>query len=81
MMLAQFEDTTDYILTRNTHLKTHIKTGMEELYERAEDYIAEHQTRLIICACIPKSSYSYVAIIDLVKGLSRELTNFSERLA
>jgi len=81
LMLAQFKDTTDYILTRNLHLKMHIKTGMENLFERIEDCIAEHETRLIMCACVPKASYSYVAIIESIKVLSRELNNFSEKLA
>jgi Na+/phosphate symporter len=81
LMLTQFEDTTDYTLTRNPHLRMHIKTGMENLFERVEDCIAEHETRLVTCGCIPKASYSYVAIIDSVKGLSRELNNFSEKLA
>jgi Na+/phosphate symporter len=80
LMLTQFEDTTDYILTRNPHLRTHIKTGMENLFERAEDCMAELETRMITCACMPKASYSYVAIIDSIKGLSRELNNFSEKL-
>jgi len=80
LMLTQFEDTTDYILTRNPHLRMHIKTGMENLFEMAEDCIAEHETRMIMCACMPKASYSYVAIIDSIKGLSRELNNFSGKL-
>jgi len=80
LMLTQFEDTTDYILTRNPYLRMHIKTGMENLFERAEDCIAEHETRMITCACMPKASYSYVAIIDSIKGLSRELKSFSEKL-
>jgi len=80
LMLAQFEDTTDYILTRNPHLKMHVKSGMENVFEKAEDCIAEHETRMITCECIPTASYSYVAIIDSIKGLSRELNNFSEKL-
>jgi len=80
LTLTQFEDTTDYILTRNPHLRMHIKTGMESLFERAEDCIAEHETRMITCACMPKASYSYVALIDSIKGLSRELNSFSEKL-
>ena len=79
-MLTQFEDATDYILTRNPHLRMHIKTGMENLFERAENCIAEQAAGMIACACMPKASYSYVAIIDSIKGLSRELNNFSGKL-
>ncbi len=80
IMLTQFEDATDYILTRNPHLKMHIRTGMENLSERAADYVAAHEIRLITGVCMPKSSYSYIAIIDLIKGASRELTTFSEKI-
>jgi len=80
LMLSQFEDTTGYILTKNPHLRMHIKTGMENVFEKAGDCIAEHETRMITCECIPIASYSYVAIIDYIKGLSRELNNFSEKL-
>ncbi len=80
LMQAQFEDATDYILTRNPHLKMHVRAGMEDLSERADDYAASHQMRLITGVCMPKASYSYIAIIDLIKGVSRELTIFSEKL-
>jgi Na+/phosphate symporter len=80
LMQTQFEDATDYILTRNPHLKMHIRTGMENLSERAGDYVATHQIRLITGVCMPKASYSYIAIVDLIKGVSRELTIFSEKL-
>ena len=45
IMQTQFEDATDYILTRNPHLIMHIRTGMENLSERAGDYVATHQIR------------------------------------
>ena len=80
LMQTQFEDATDYILTRNPHLKMHIRMGMENLSDRAGDYVATHQTRLITGVCMPKASYSYIAIVDLIKGVSRELTTFSEKL-
>jgi len=80
LMQTQFEDATDYILTRNPHLKMHIRTEMENLSERAAEYVATHQTRLIAGECMPKASYSYIAIVDLIKEVSRELTTFSEKL-
>ena len=33
LMQTQFQDATDYILTRNPHLKKHIKTEMENLFK------------------------------------------------
>ena len=46
----------------------------------AEDYVAAHQIRLITGVCMPKASYSYIAIVDLIKGVSRELNSFCEEL-
>ena len=80
LMQTQFEDATDYVRTRTPHWKMHIRTGMENLSERAGDYVASHQIRLITGVCMPKASYSYIAIVDLIKGVSRELTIFSEKL-
>jgi Na+/phosphate symporter len=80
LMQTQFKDATDHLLTKNVHLKMHIRTGMEEVSERAADYVAMHQTRLITGECMPKASYSYIAIVDLIKWVSRELTSFSEKL-
>jgi len=80
LMQMQFEDATDYILTRNSHLKMHIKTGMENLFEKANEYVPAHEVRLITGVCTPKASYSYVAIVNLLKEVSKELTNFSEKL-
>jgi Na+/phosphate symporter len=80
LLQTQFEDTTDYILTRNSHLKVHIRTGMGNLFKKAEDYVTEHEIRLITGVCMPKASYSYLTIVDCIKGASRELTSFSEKL-
>ena len=80
LLQTQFEDATDYILTRNPHLRMNIRTGMENVFGKVEDCVAEHEIRMVTCVCMPKESYSYVAIIDSIKGLSRELTNFSDKL-
>ena len=79
-MQTQFQDATDYLLTKNPHLRMHIRTGMEHLLEKAEDYVTAHEKRLIEGVCVPKASYSYVAIVDLIKRVSMELNNFSEKL-
>ena len=80
IMEVQLRDTTDYILTRNPHLKMHVEKEMENLIERAADYTASHEIRLITGVCMPKASYSYIALIDLIRGVSRELTAFAQRL-
>ncbi len=80
LMQTQFQDATDYLLTKNPRLKMHVRTGMEHLLEKAEDYVTAHEKRLIEGVCVPKSSYAYVAIVDLIKRVSMELSNFSEKL-
>ncbi len=80
LMQTQFQDATDYLLTKNPRLKMHVSMGMEHLLEKAEDYVTAHEKRLIEGVCVPKSSYAYVAIVDLIKRVSMELNNFSEKL-
>ena len=80
LMQTQFQDTTDYVLTANPHLKMHIRTVMENLLKRAEECVAGHETRLITGVCMPKASYLYLAIVNSIRGVSSELTNFSEKL-
>lgn len=53
---------------------------MENVFERVEDCAAEHDIRMVTSVCMPKESYSYVAMIDSIKGLSQELTNFSKKI-
>ena len=80
LIQTQFQDATDYILTRNPRLKMNIKTGMERLFKTAEQYATEHEVRLITGLCLPKASYLYLAIVDCIKRVSRELATFGEAL-
>jgi Na+/phosphate symporter len=80
LLQGQFQDATDYILTKNSHLRMHIKTGMESLFKKADEYVTGHETRLITGICMPKASYSYLAIVDSMKTVSGELASFSEKL-
>jgi Na+/phosphate symporter len=80
LMQAQFLDATDYILTRNPRLKTAIQGEMEKLFKTAEHYATEHEVRLITGLCLAQASFLYLAIVDCIKRVSRELTNFTETL-
>ncbi len=80
LMQSQFQDATDYILTRNPRLRMSVKTGMEKLFKTAEQYSTDHEIRLITGVCMPKASYLYLAIVDCIKRVSMELTSFSEEL-
>jgi Na+/phosphate symporter len=80
LLQTQFDDTTDYILTRNSHLKMHIRTATESICQKANEYNTMHETRLIAGVCMPKASYSYITITACIKGVSMELSNFAEKL-
>jgi hypothetical protein len=68
------------LFTRNPHLNMHIRTGMDNLFERADDFVTAHQIRLITSVFMPKVSYTYIAIVDFIKGGARELTGLAEKL-
>jgi len=80
LMQAQFQDATDYILTRNPRLKSSIRGEMEKLFKTVEQYATEHEVRLITGLCMAQASFLYLAIVDCIKRVSRELTNFTEAL-
>jgi Na+/phosphate symporter len=80
LIQTQFQDATDYILTRNPRLKSTIKGEMEKIFKTAEQYATEHEVRLITGLCMAKASFLYLAIVDCIKRVSRELTNFTEAL-
>lgn len=80
LMQALFRDATDYILTRNPRLKSTIKGEMEKIFKTAEQYATEHEVRLITGLCMAQASFLYLAIVDCIKRVSRELTNFTEAL-
>ena len=77
---AQFQDATDYLLTRNPRLKMAIKEEMEKLFRTAEQYATEHEVRLITGVCMAKASFLYLAIVDCIKRVSMELEHFTEAL-
>lgn len=80
LLQTQFDDTTDYILAGNSHFKMHIRTATENISQKANEYSTMHETRLIGGVCMPKASYLYITILDCIKGMSRELSSFAEKL-
>ena len=80
LIQTQFQDATDYILTRNPRLKSTLKGEMEKLFKTAEQDATEHEIRLITGLCMAQASFLYLAIVDCIKRVSRELTNFTEAL-
>ena len=80
LIQTQFQDATDYVLTRNPRLRSTIEGEMEKLFKTVEQYATEHEVRLITGLCMAQASFLYLAIVDCIKRVSRELTTFTEAL-
>jgi Na+/phosphate symporter len=80
IMLAQFRDTTDYILTKNPRLKENISGAKEMIAKSTAEYELIHQQRLITGVCMPKASYLYIDISESIKRIARGLAEFSEKV-
>ena len=76
----QFQDTKDYITTKNLVLKAEIKAGWGKIFKAADEYAIIHQGRLIAGFCMPQASYLYLDIVDSIKRISRGLIDFSEKV-
>jgi Na+/phosphate symporter len=76
----QFQDTKDYITTKNLVLKAEIKAGWGKIFKAADEYAIIHQGRLIAGVCMPQASYLYLDIVDSIKRISRGLIDFSEKV-
>jgi len=72
-------DTKDVLVTHNPRLAKHVRTEMEKLIGRADDFALEHQERLMLGFCTPQASYLYVDMLDALKRIARELVYLSEK--
>ncbi len=80
VMLEQFRDTRDYVVTKNPSLKASIKTHMEKTFKLLEEFSIVHQNRLITGICMPQASYLYLDITESLKRISRGLIDFAEKV-
>jgi Na+/phosphate symporter len=80
LMLVQFRNTMDYVLTKNPHLKDNIGATKEKIASTSAEYELIHQQRLIAGVCMPKASYLYIDISESIKRISRGLAEFSEKV-
>jgi len=80
VMLEQFRDTRDYVVTKNPSLKVSIKTHMEKTFKLLEEFSIVHQNRLITGICMPQASYLYLDITESLKRISRGLIDFAEKV-
>ena len=80
LMVTQFRDTMDYVITRNSHLKENVIATKEKIAKAASDYELVHQQRLITGVCMPQASYLYIDISESIKRIARGLAEFSEKV-
>ncbi len=80
LMVTQFRDTMDYVITRNPHLKENVVVTKEKIAKAASDHELIHQQRLITGVCMPQASYLYIDISESIKRIARGLAEFSEKV-
>jgi len=72
-------DTGDVFTTGNPQLKRHTRAEMERITGMADDFVLEHQERLVTGTCTPQASYLYVDIMDALKRIAREVAYLAEK--
>lgn len=80
IMLDQFKNARDFLLTGNTHLRDTVITGKEKMLKLMDEYATVHQQRLVTGVCMPKASYLYLDMTDSFKRITRGLTDFIEKV-
>ena len=80
IMLGQFRDAMDFLVTKNPHLRDNINAVREKIARATTEYESIHQQRLITGICMPQASYLYIDISESIKRISRGLADFSEKV-
>jgi hypothetical protein len=80
IMLSQYRDTMDYVLTKNPRLKDNVGAAKEKIARTTSEYELIHQQRLITGVCMPRASYLYIDISESIKRIARGLAEFSEKV-
>jgi Na+/phosphate symporter len=80
IMESQLRNTKDYLITRNPHLLSAVRDGMEHMTKVADEYSVIHQERLISGICVPEASYLYIDMTDSFKRITKALVEFAEKV-
>ncbi|MBA4416426.1 MAG: hypothetical protein C0392_00735 [Syntrophus sp. (in: bacteria)] len=80
VMETQLIDTKDFVATKNPHLKTSIRKGLDDIKRMSDEFDLVHQNRLITGICMPKASYLYIDITKSIKNISKGIVGFSEMI-
>jgi Na+/phosphate symporter len=63
------ESLPDLILTQNKQMAQHIGEQVRSVFKIANGFSEEHEERLVEGICIPKSSPTYLSILESLKGV------------
>lgn len=80
LVVELVNDLNDVLITENQVLIKHIIDQVKVIEEETQKYATEHEERLVVGQCLPKSSTLYLLILDslrdilwYVKSISKEL--------
>lgn len=71
----------DAITTKNKVLIRHIVTEGRQFENLADDFLLNHQQRLIEAVCLPKASSMYLAMVDYLKGIESHTRQIGQKLS
>lgn len=71
-------DAGDVLVTRNARFREYALSSARHILERVDDCGLEHQQRLIVGICPPKSSFVYLDVVHSLKRLAAELAALLE---
>lgn len=74
------ENLPDLILNQDKHLAQHIGEQVRSVFKIANGFSEEHEDRLIQGICMPKSSPTYLGILESLKGIFTHILEVSGKI-
>ncbi|PKM83497.1 MAG: hypothetical protein CVU88_02695 [Firmicutes bacterium HGW-Firmicutes-13] len=80
-VLALIDDLNDMLMTENKVLIKHVIDTIKEIENTVQKYATEHEERLIIGECLPKSSTLYLLTLDSLRDILWHIKTIARELA
>ncbi|MDO9574495.1 MAG: hypothetical protein Q7I94_05820 [Candidatus Contubernalis sp.] len=74
-------DLNDVLITENQVLIQHIFDQVKDIEKKSQTYATEHEERLVVGQCLPKSSTLYLLILDSLRDIIWYIKSISKELA
>ncbi len=74
-------DLNDVLITENQVLIQHIFDQVKDIEKKSKNYATEHEERLVVGQCLPKSSTLYLLILDSLRDIIWYIKSISKELA